>query len=172
MWCVCVNGRWRLRGCQPVCRCKMCVAGHAMNLGVCIIDHTQTPPVLALPDSWIVTNISLCHAVACKFCQVSIPQLPCLMTLGVYGCDCERVCVTARDKSMEKVTESQIFLLFSSFSFFYFSCLCALFSTCGCVRVCVCVCASQCVCTSASVKDLLHPADLCLCVILCNLISI
>lgn len=45
-WQVCCvyewNGvEWSLGGCQAVCACEMCVAGHAMNLGE-FITHTRT----------------------------------------------------------------------------------------------------------------------------------
>lgn len=71
---------WSLGGCQAVCACEMCVAGHAMNLGKCITHmHTHTPSVLALSDFWFVTSICLCYGVALKFCSVSILQLLCLM---------------------------------------------------------------------------------------------
>lgn len=113
--CVCVNG--------SVC----------MNSGVCILS-----------TSWILANISLCHAVACKFCQVSIP----LCLNCVFVCDYEWMCITERDKSREKLTESHV-----SFSLRVFFLLFIIL----CVHVCV------------HVKYLSCAVYLCLCVILISI---
>lgn len=79
MLCVCVNGvggggGWRLGDPLPVSVCKMSVAGHALNLGLC-------QSLLF----WNVTSISLCHGVAYKFLLVIILQPLDLMTYKVLS---------------------------------------------------------------------------------------